>query len=71
MATAEHQVLRLDTKVSTSSREAERSQNQPPSTTPSDSTESDTPIASESAFENDSEGSHNESELRTCSVIRK
>ena len=72
MAITEHEVLSLnDTKVSNSPREAEQSQNQPPSKTPNESTEPNTPTTSESAFENNPELSDNESELRTCSTIRK
>ena len=72
MATTENEVLCLnDTEVSISPREAEWCQIQPPSTTLSESTESNTPTTSESALENDPEISENESELRTCTVIRK
>ena len=72
MATTNPEVLRLnDTEVSISPREAEWCQIQPPSTTLSESTESNTPTTSESALENDSQGSDDESELHTCSAIRK
>ena len=73
MVTTKNEVLSLnDTKFSTTStREAEQGQNQPPSTTLSEFTDSNTPSASESASENDPEVSNNESELRTSSAIRK